>query len=281
MPDYEPHALHIRPMTVADVPAGHALSIALGWTHRLEDWAMLQRCAEGFVAEQDGKVIGTAFACHQGAFSTIGLVIVSAACQGQGIGRQLMNRVLEATGPRTALLNATVEGAWLYSRMGFSTLGQVEQWQGPAPVLAVADERCRTLTPADTPRLVALATAGSGLDRQILLDDLLPRVVHGVGLDQGGHLHAFALLRPFGRGLGLGPVIAQNVDQAKALIQTLLHTVPGQFVRVDIPSGCGLAPWLEQQGLAHVDTVTQMTTGPIPQPQEGVYQFGLISQAVG
>jgi hypothetical protein len=32
-----------RPMTPADLPAAHALSVQLKWPHRLDDWAMLQR----------------------------------------------------------------------------------------------------------------------------------------------------------------------------------------------------------------------------------------------
>lgn len=268
-------------MNTADVPAAYALSRALGWAHRQEDWAMLQRCAEGVVAEYNGEVIGTAFACHQGAFSTIGLVIVSDAHQGKGVGRQLMNQVLGTLGSRTALLNATEEGARLYERMGFTTYGHVAQWQGLAPEPVNMGNHCRALTPADTPRLLTLAAAGSGLDRQHVLADVLPTVVQGVGIEQQGQLQAFALLRPFGRDLGLGPVIAQDEEQAKALVLALLGTVPGRFVRVDIPSTCGLAGVLAQQGLVQVGTVAQMTTGPVPQPREGVCQFALVSQAVG
>ena len=39
-----------RAMTSADVAAAHALSVQLKWPHRLEDWAMLQRVSQGFVA---------------------------------------------------------------------------------------------------------------------------------------------------------------------------------------------------------------------------------------
>ena len=85
-----------RPMTAEDVAAAHALSVLLKWPHRLEDWAMLQRVAEGFVVEDNGRLIGTAFACPQGAYATIGLVIVSDEYQGQGIGRKLMEMALEA-----------------------------------------------------------------------------------------------------------------------------------------------------------------------------------------
>jgi hypothetical protein len=60
-----------RPMTSADVPSAHALSVQLKWPHRLEEWAMLQRVAKGFVVEDAGRLIGTAFTCPQGHLSLI------------------------------------------------------------------------------------------------------------------------------------------------------------------------------------------------------------------
>ncbi|MGI4839840.1 MAG: GNAT family N-acetyltransferase [Janthinobacterium lividum] len=280
-------AIHYRPMTAADVANAHALSVALKWPHRLEDWAMLQRVAQGFVAEDNGRLIGSSFACHQGDFTTIGLVIVSDDYQGQGIGRRLMDLALETVGPRTAVLNATVAGAPLYTKMGFKDFGQIEQRQGQAsagagPTTALkTGEHCRALSASDAPRLIELANAGSGLDRAAVLDDLLPDVEYGVGIEAAGQLQGFALLRPFGRGLCLGPVIAQDAEQAKHLIETLLHKVPYAFVRIDIPAASGLAPWLEAAGLKQVDTVTQMSKGAIPAATQGVEQFALVTQAIG
>jgi GNAT superfamily N-acetyltransferase len=285
MSDSQRAAYTYRPMTAADVASAHALSVALKWPHRLEDWAMLQRVAQGFVAEHQGQLVGSAFACHQGAFSTIGLVIVSDEHQGKGIGRTLMDLALAAVAPRTPLLNATLAGAPLYENMGFKPFGEIQQRQGQAAALAPVPlpggESTRPLTNADTARLVALANAGTGLDRQALIADLLPTLEHGLGLERDGQLQGFALLRPFGRGLCLGPVIAQNVAQARHLIQQLLSKVPYAFVRIDIPADCGLADWLEQAGLKRVDSVTPMSLGPVPQASEGVQQFALITQAIG
>ena len=68
-----PIACIYRPMTPADLPAPHELSMRLKWPHRLEDWALMQRAFKGFVALEGEQLIGTAFACPQGAFATIGL----------------------------------------------------------------------------------------------------------------------------------------------------------------------------------------------------------------
>ena len=276
-----------RAMTATDVPAAHALSVQLKWPHRLEDWAMLQRVAQGFVVEDQGRLIGTAFTCAQGNYATIGLVIVDDEYQGQGIGRKLMELAIEACGSRTAVLNATLVGAPLYASQGFVDFGHIQQHQGQALVPAplelelAAGERCRELSEADHAELIELANAGSGLERSVVLNDLFEVVEHSAGIERDGHLCAFALLRPFGRGRCIGPVIAQNLEQAQHLIAVLLAQVPDAFVRIDIPSNSGLAPWLEEAGLKQVDTVAQMARGTPPQATGAVRQFAPVTQAIG
>jgi GNAT superfamily N-acetyltransferase len=274
-----------RPMTTADLPAAHALSVQLKWPHRLDDWAMVLRLSDGFVALDGERLIGTAFACPQGDFATIGLVIVSDDYQGKGIGRQLMEQALEACQSRTPILNATLAGAPLYVSQGFVEFGRIEQCQGLAQVphtVALANgETCRPLREADKPRLLELANAGTGLDRQTVLTDLFDVVEQSVGIERDGQLRAFAMLRPYGRGRGIGPVIAENLEQAKHLIAVLLTEAADTFVRIDIPSDCGLSGWLDSAGLKPVDTVAQMARGTPPQAAHGVRQFALVTQAIG
>src|SRR5207253_1483106 len=145
------------------------LSVQLKWPHRLEDWTMLQRVSEGFVVLDGERLIGTAFACPQGEFATIGLVIVSNDYQGQGIGRKLMEQALDACTSRTPVLNATLAGAPLYASQGFIEFGRVQQHQGqaqaPAPEPLADGEQCRPLRESDRAQQIFLANAGSGLDR--------------------------------------------------------------------------------------------------------------------
>ncbi|MHA6574591.1 GNAT family N-acetyltransferase [Pseudomonas yamanorum] len=279
------HAYVYRTATAADMPAAHALSVHLKWPHREEDWAMVQRTSEGFVAEHDGKLVGVAFACHQGAYSSIGLVIVSEQHQGKGIGRQLMNLCLDATAPRTPILNATESGAPLYTSLGFVDFAHIQQHQGvpqaPAPMPLTRHAHCRVLSLADYPTVIKLANAGSGLDRTEVLNDLLPTAEHVVGIEVEGQLNGCALLRRFGRGHIIGPVVAHNQEQARQLITHLLRLIPGQFVRFDIATACGLADWLESLGLPCVDKAPRMVLGQPPQSSGGITQFALVTQAIG
>jgi len=274
-----------RKVSAADMPAAHALSVHLKWPHREEDWAMVQRTSEGFVAEYDGALVGVAFACHQGAYSSIGLVIVSDQHQGKGIGRRLMNLCLDAVAPRAPILNATESGAPLYISMGFVEFARIQQHQGvpqaPAPIPSTPHTACRVLSTDDYPKVIELANAGSGLDRTGVLNDLLPAAEQVVGIEVEGHLKGCALLRRCGRGHLIGPVVAQDQDQARQLITHLLQSIPGAFVRFDIPTECGLSEWLESLGLPCVDKAPRMVRGVAPQPSAGIKQFALVTQAIG
>ncbi|MFJ4086200.1 GNAT family N-acetyltransferase [Pseudomonas psychrophila] len=274
-----------RPMTQADLPAAHGLSSQLDWPHRLEDWGLLHRVFKGFVATVDDRLIGTAFACPQGNFATIGLVVVNPDFQGQGIGRLLMELALDACQPGTPILNASVAGAPLYLSQGFVEFGTIEQRQGLARAVALEplaeDEHLRALCEQDQVRQLGLANAGSGLDRSALFAQLHDTIEHTAGIETDGQLQAFALLRRAGRGHCIGPVIAQNTRQARHLITTLLAQIPNQFVRIDVPMDSGLCEWLTLAGLEPVDRVTQMALGSPPQPNPLVRQFALVSQAIG
>ena len=285
MPAPQQAAFTYRAMIRADLPAAHRLSAQLNWPHRLEDWELLHQLFKGFAACDGERLIGTAFACPQGAFATIGLVVVSPDYQGQGIGRQLMKLALEACQPATAILNASAAGAPLYLSQGFIEFGTIEQRQGPAQSVVLeplaAGEHGRSLNAQDQARQLALANAGSGLDRSAIFAHLHGTIEHSAGIECNAQLQAFALLRRAGRGHCIGPVIAQSPRQARHLIATLLARIPGQFVRIDVPQSSGLSEWLTRVGLEPVDRVTQMALGTPPQSIGGVHQFALVSQAMG
>ncbi len=273
-----------RMATAADMPAAHALSVHLKWPHREADWAMVQRTSEGFVAEHEGQLVGVAFACHQGAYSSIGLVIVSDQHQSKGIGRRLMNLCLDAAAPRTPILNATESGAPLYVSLGFVEYARIQQHQGVpqvTPIFATAGAVCREVTQDEYPQVIELANAGSGLDRTAVLTDLLPMAECVVGVEVHGQLKGCALLRRFGRGYLIGPVVAQNLEQAQQMITHLLDLIPGAFVRFDILADCGLVDWLEGLGLPCVDRAPRMVLGEPPRSRDGIAQFAMVTQAIG
>ena len=126
----------LRAMTQDDLVIANELSQEQSWPHRREDWELFFKLGEGIVAEFNGKIVGTIMAWRFGPkYATLGLVIVTNEVQGRGIGRKLMNAMLERLEGYNVVLNATQEGLPLYTSLGFVPCGVVRQHQGSAPTM--------------------------------------------------------------------------------------------------------------------------------------------------
>jgi len=309
-----------RRFTSEDIDAAYALTVELKWPHRAEDWRFMSQMGSGFVAIDNGEVVGTALTWHDGVDrASLGMVIVSPQRQGKGIGGRLMtlliddltaqNKALGETNtpvpsPGIVFLHATPAGRPLYEKLGFRAIGMLDQHQGaafqPPLVLLPAGERLRPLGINDTPRLIELASKAAGMNRSRLLAALLENA-DGIGLDRDGELIGFSLFRRFGRGFAIGPVVAPErtsdpANRAKALITYWLARNEGMFVRIDTPGDSGLTDWLTALGLPRVDTVVKMAliapvadgsalasapATPSLLPRDpACVQFGIISQAL-
>lgn len=277
--------VNYRKFRRSDVAAAHRLSLAVSWPHRLEDWELVQRLGSGYVAEDRGGIVGTVlFWKHDRRSASLGMVIVSPARQGKGIGRKLMSMALADLDGRAVLLNATRAGQPLYERLGFKAIDQVEQHQGMAnnvPVGALArGERLRPVGASDAPHLVSLATRAAGMSRARVVPRLL-EVAEGIVLDSGGEPTGFAFFRRFGRGYAIGPVVAPDAQRAKVLIGYWASMHPRKFLRIDVHASTGLGDWLVGVGLKKVDTVVTMLKGTPPPQDPEVRAFALVNQALG
>ena len=277
--------LRLRRLEPEDLPRAAELSGALRWPHRLEDWQFAFKLGEGIAAERDGRLVGTALAWRFGEHhATLGMVIVAPEEQGLGIGRRLMEALLQALGDRSVLLHATADGRALYERLDFVAVGTLQQHQGtatPAPIaLLQPGERVRPMGRADAAALALLDRQAVGMPRDDVLAALLESA-QGVVLDHDGVATGFALLRRFGRGQLIGPVVAPDLRGAQALIGHWLSHCARQFVRIDVPADSGLGEWLEGLGLPCVGPVDAMVRGPALERGVAPRLFATITQALG
>ena len=295
-------------LTAADTHACWQQSQALSWPHREADWQQFITWAKAHGAalavRADGRLIGCGLAWQWGhEQGSIGMVIVDDAWQRRGIGKQLFRGLLQALEGRDVMLQATAQGRPLYESLGFTAIGHARQfhghWQPPteaAPTAPITtDNLARLLQPQDLPALLAYDQRERGLTRPALLQALLAHMDAdercAVSVDAHGRLCGYGILRRFGRGWVVGPLLADGADRAVALVRLLTQERTGDFVRIDLaantrafpaihtqaqaqaqaqaahdrPSGQDhghdadiLADWLQAHGLALVDQPTTM-----------------------
>jgi ribosomal protein S18 acetylase RimI-like enzyme len=280
-----PDGVSLRLLTADDVEAAQALSREFQWPHRVEDWRFGLAHGEGVAAMRDGELVGTAVHWLWGKqHATVGHVMVAPRMQGQRLGQQLMHAIMAGLEDRTVLLHATAEGRGLYERMGFAITGEIRQHQGlaaPAQLVALQeDERLRPLGRNDAQTLVKLDARSAGMPRDAMLRQLLSEG-ETVVLARGGEAIGFSIVRRFGRGHAVGPVVAPNLAGAQALIGHWCSRYAGKFLRIDVDAASGLPEWLEAQSLPRVGTVTTMVrNGPLERGP-AVGGWALVTQAMG
>ena len=275
----------LRPLAPDDLPGAHALSQAVRWPHRLEDWRITFALGQGLAAvDAEGRLAGVALWWTFGdRLATLGTVIVSPEVQRAGIGRRLLEAIVAAAGSRAIRLNATAEGLRLYESLGFAAAGGIRQHQGmPAAGLVptATEAEIRPLAEADRPAVLDLDRRASGDDRTAMIQ-VLDALSTGLVARRDGRLVGYALCRDFGRGRLVGPVVAESEATALALVSRHVAEAPG-FLRVDIPDDAEtLSAWLAGAGLAGVDRVRAMLKGTPPDEAPDARIFGLASQAMG
>lgn len=274
-------SITFEPFEAHHLEEATALSRVAGWPHRKEDWAMIWSLSKGQVALEAGKVVGTAFMTPFGnTCATLNTIIVDEAMRGRGLGRRLTTTALEQAGDRECRLTATADGLPLYEKLGFVAAHDVRQHQGTVGQVS-APPAVEWIGSEHLPTLTALDRAAFGADRAALMNALAGKGRFAAITNEDGFA-AFAAVRAFGRGEVVGPVVAEDRDQARALIAFILSGMKGRFVRIDIPEDAGLSPWLEGLGLAHVGGPIAMLRGASNIPvSTNARIFALASQALG
>lgn len=266
--------LSLLPFGPAHLDGALRLSRAAGWPHRREDWQLVADISQGVVALDHGQVVATALVTPYGDVGMVNMILVDEPLRGRGLGRLIMDRAMALIQPRDWRLVATPSGLPLYQKLGFAACGQVQQHQGAVAALP-APPGIRWAKAADLDAITDMDALALRADRRSLLQALAQRGRIAVQPGQG-----YAVIRPFGRGQVVGPVVADSLDTAQALTGFLFAGQAGSFMRVDTTGECGLGLWLSQIGLAEVDRPVAMQTAT-PHPPGDFTRFALAAQALG
>lgn len=259
------------------------LSQEMAWPYKLSDWEFALELGRGFVLVREGDVVGTAAWWPYGETdASAGMIIVSKSVQGRGYGARLMDAVLAAAGARTIQLNSTDEGRLLYERRGFRPVGVIHQHHGTLTGSGDASQSgsVRAARREDGEAIAQLDRDATGWVRTTMLGRLRD-VAEAYVLERDGKVAGFAMSRLFGRGHVVGPVIAENVADARALIKAAVAPLKGRFVRIDTSATSGLGDWLVELGLNRVSDALTMVLGHKAPPRGAVQRFALANQSFG
>lgn len=264
--------IHIRPMTVADLPLGMRLKAANSWNQTESDWRRyLDLQPDGcFVAALDGKPVGTLTTCIFGPVAWIAMVLVDAEHRGKGVGKALMRHALdflERQGVVTVRLDATPLGQPLYEKLGFVAEYALYRHEGVLPPGGTVPG-VEALYPDHIEDLLPLDRAVTCTDRTKLLVRLASEFPEGVRVvGRAGSVEGFRAARPGARALQVGPCIA-NGSAGQLLLEDARRLYGGMPVFIDIPTGNGPAiRWAEETGLTVQRRLLRMCRGPVLEEQ--------------
>jgi predicted GNAT family acetyltransferase len=221
-------------MNQADLQLGLSLSGQAGWNQTVADWQrVLSLQPDGcFVAEWDGRAVGTAATTVLGHVAWISMVLVDESNRGRGIGRALLEHALaylDGRGVPSVRLDATSLGRPLYESLGFVAQYNLARFAGKvesdSTVPGIA-----TASSDDWERLAELDAEVTGTDRRALLFRLFTEQPTEVRCGSRGYVTA----RTGSRATLIGPCIASPEDGA-VLLADALRRHAGKPIYVDVP----------------------------------------------
>jgi GNAT superfamily N-acetyltransferase len=222
----------------------------------------------GVVPEIDGRVVGSNFLDERGPVRGVGPITVDPAAQGRGVGRELMQAVLDrgadALGVRLLQDSFNTGSLSLYASLGFDVAEPVALMSGRPRGDAVEGTEVRPLAPGDLAAAEELHIRVHGFERTAELEDALavPAFSPTVAI-RDSRLVAYAATLTF---FPAAHAVAETEDDMAALIASTLAATDqlGSFLlptrQAELFRSC-LA-----QGLRVVKPMTYMTVGRYETP---------------
>ncbi|TFL17158.1 N-acetyltransferase [Jannaschia formosa] len=277
----------VVPITGTDRARLHELTVSVLWPHRDQDLDLLMRLGRGYIAlDEIGRPMGSAMHFPAGDdFSMLGMMVTPPRLQALGGGRFLLRRIMDDCAGRDLRLNATRSGYRLYLGAGFQHVTTVFQHQGYIGDVPALDPlpgvELSQITEEDHDAIREMDRVAFGADRRAVIDALLG-VSSGLLATRAGKPCGYALMRRFGKGEVVGPLVAETEAMAAWIAAPLIRQAQGGFVRLDTPcDGEALPAFLTAAGMVRADTVTEMRIGPHRRATEGLVTYGVAAHSLG
>ena len=218
----------------------------------------------GVVAERDGRILGSSFMDERSPIGGIGPVTVDPAAQNAGIGRRLMEAVIERAAARQLAGVRLVQDAFhnrslcLYTRLGFVTREPLSVMQGEALDLPLSGYAVRAATTADVGACNALCRRVHGFERSGEVDD-------AIGRDAARVVERLDRVTGYATEIGyFAHAVGETNEDLKALIGAAPSFAGPGFL---VPTrNHDLFCWCLDRGLRLVKQQTLMTIGLYNEP---------------
>jgi GNAT superfamily N-acetyltransferase len=278
--------LHVGRLTAADLPACLALALDRDWGAEAHKWRLLFEVGEVFGMQDDaGDLVATVVLTrYPPGAAVISMVLVATRLERRGIATRLMTHVLDHAGPGPVYLYATEHGRPLYEKVGFAAVDGMTTYVGrlePAGA-ATAPPVSRPALAEDLPAILALDAVAFGADRSDLVARLPIFAEQVRVLERDGRITGYAGAWRNVDTVVIGPVIADDVADAQALIAELAAGVPRDRIRLDVEHRHDeLRAWLTDRGVPAVFDTSLMVRGARELPGNRRRLFLPVMQALG
>jgi len=277
-----------RALLPSDVPAAMDLKTTIGWNQSTADWEMfLQLNPEGCLARvHQGRLIATLTSYpFENQVGWLAMVLVDPSFRRMGIATRIMEDGMATMGRCTTMkLDASAEGRMVYQKMGFTDQYEIHRMAIDS-VLPVAktEGAVSAIAQNDLPGIFKTDRMVFGLDRSPFLLNFHQRnATLSWKLTEQDKIVAYAFGRQGSRHRQIGPLVAEQPDQAVRLLHAILASQTGQPLFVDVPdSQTAINTELKQQGFKPVRGFMRMVKGKDTHPGKTERQFVTAGPDVG
>ena len=216
------------------------------------------------VAEIDGTIVGSNFLDERSVIAGVGPITVSPSVQNGGVGRLLMQDVLDRAEVRgfagVRLLQAAYHSRSLslYASLGFQARELIACMQGPAIGITIPGYDVRPAVEADLDACNRLCRTVHGFDRAGELRDGLA-MGSAVVVERDGRITGYATATAF-----FGHAAGETTDDLKALAGAA-NSFDGPGILVPVRNS-SLFQWCLAHGLRVSFTMTLMSVGLYNEP---------------
>jgi predicted N-acetyltransferase YhbS len=219
---------------------------------------------DDFVAEEHHRIVGVNFVDLRSRIAGVGPIAVDPKAQNRGIGRTLMQAVIDDATKQNVEGIRLVQAAYhnrslcLYTRMGFQAREPLSVMQGPALNLRVPECHVRRAVKSDFEACNDICNIVHGFDRAVELKSAIDQNIATVAEHQG-RITGYATTVGF-----VAHAVAQSNRDLQALIG-FASTFPGPGFLVPTRNH-EVLKWCLDNGLRLVMQMTLMSTGLYTEP---------------